>query len=94
MIIYLVYEMNYADFETGLDDNVSFCAAYKNKRRAMKKAKQLMKEAQEDNLHIDNSISNRKNPFKKYNCVDFYHDSDCQDYKVTSIRIEETKLIA
>ena len=25
MNIYIVYEMNYADFETGLDDNISFC---------------------------------------------------------------------
>ncbi len=94
MIIYLVYEMNYSDLETGLDDSISFCAAYKNKKRAMKKAKQLMRDAQKDNLHIDNNIENKKNPFKRNNCVDFYHDNDCQDYKVTSIVMEETKLIA
>lgn len=46
MNIYIVYEMNYADFETGLDDNISFCGAYKNKRKAMRKAKELMKKAQ------------------------------------------------
>ena len=52
MIIYLVCEMNYADFETGLDDNISFCGAYKNKRKAIKKAKELIKNAQKDNLWI------------------------------------------
>ena len=52
MNIYIVYEMNYADFETGLDDNISFCGAYKNKRKAMRKAKELMKKAQKDNLYI------------------------------------------
>ncbi len=94
MNIYIVYEMNYADFETGLDDNISFCGAYKNKRKAMRKAKELMKKAQKDNLYVDNYISNKKNPFKRNNCVDFYHDDDCQDYRVTSIIMEETKLIA
>ena len=94
MIIYLVYEMNYADLETGLDDSISFCAAYKNKKRAIKKAKELMRNAQKDNLHMDNYISNKKNPFKRNNWVDFYHDDNCQDYRVTSIILEETKLIA
>lgn len=94
MIIYLVYEMNYADFETGADDNISFCGAYKNKKKAMKKAKELMKNAQKYNLHLDNYISNKKNPFKRNNWVDFYHDDECQDYRVTSIIMEETKLIA
>ena len=32
MVVYVVYEMNYADFETGLDDSISFCGVYKNKR--------------------------------------------------------------
>lgn len=94
MIIYLVCEMNYADFETGLDDNMSFCGAYKNKRKAIKKAKELIKNAQKDNLYMDNYISNQKNPFKRNNCVDFYHDNENQDYRVTSIIMEETKLIA
>lgn len=94
MIIYLVYEMNYADFETGADDNISFCGAYKNKKKAMKKAKELMKNAQKDNLHLDNYISNKKNPFKRNNWVDFYNDNECQEYRVTSIIMEETKLIA
>lgn len=53
-----------------------------------------MKKAQKDNLYVDNYISNKKNPFKRNNCVDFYHDNDCQDYRVTSIIMEETKLIA
>ena len=85
MIIYLVYEMNYADFETGADDNISFCGAYKSKKKAMKKAKELMKNAQKDNLHLDNYISNKRNPFKRNNWVDFYHNDECQDYRVTSI---------
>ena len=89
MIIYLVCEMNYADFETGLDDNISFCWAYKNKRKAIKKAKELIKNAQKDNLYMDNYISNQKNPFKRNNCVDFYHDNENQDYRVTSIIMEE-----
>lgn len=94
MVIYVVCEMNYADFETGLDDNISFYGAYKNKRKAMKKAKELMKNAQKDDLYIDNYISNKRNPFKNNNCVDFYHDDECQDYRVSSIIMEETKLIA
>jgi len=94
MIIYVVCEMNYADFETGLDDNVSFCKAYKSKKRAIKKAKELMRQAQKEDLHVDREISNKKNPFKKNNCVDFYHDNECQDYKVSSIIMEETKLVA
>lgn len=94
MVIYIVYEMNYADFETGLDDNISFFEAYKGKRKARRKAKQLMKKAQKDNLFIDNYISNKKNPFKNNDLVDFYHDEECQDYRVSSIGMKELKLIA
>lgn len=94
MVIYIVYEMNYADFETGSDDSVSFCGAYKSRKKAMRKAKQLVKNAQKDNLFIDNYIDNKRNPFKRNNWVDFYHYDSCQDYKVTSIVMEETKLIA
>lgn len=94
MIVYVVYEMNYADIEKGTDDNISFCGAYKNKRKAMKKAKELVNNAKNDNLYIDNYIQNKRNPFKKNNCVDFYHDNNCQDYRVSSIVMEETKLIA
>lgn len=94
MIIYLVYEMNYADYKTGADDNISFCGAYRNKKKAMKKAKELMKNAQKDNLYVDNYISNKRNPFKRNTWVDFYHDDECQDYRVSSIIMERTKLIA
>ena len=94
MVIYIVYEMNYADFETGQDDNIMYCGAFKNKRKAMKKAKELMKEAQKDNLYLDNFIKNRKNPFKTNNWIDFYHDEECQDYRVSSIIMQKTKLVA
>lgn len=94
MVVYVVYEMNYADFETGLDDSISFCGVYKNKRKAIKKAKELMRSAQKDNLFIDNYISGRRNPFKNNNWVDFYNDDDCQDNRVSSIVMEETNLIA
>ena len=93
MIIYVVYEMNYADLETGADDNVSFCGAYRNKRKAMKRTRELMNNAKKDNLYIDKCIEYQKNPFKRNNWVDFYHDEECQDYRVTSIVMEETKLI-
>lgn len=94
MVIYIVYEMNYADFETGIDDSVSFCGAYKSKKKAIRKAKQLVKNAQKDNLFMDNYIENKRNPFKRNNWVDFYHDNSYQDNRVTSIVMEETKLIA
>ena len=48
MVVYVVYEMNYADFETGLDDNISFCGVYKNKRKAIKKAKELIEKSIKD----------------------------------------------
>ncbi len=94
MIIYVIYEINYADFKTLLNDEMYFYGAYKNKRKAMRKAKELMKNAQKDNLHLDNDISNKKNPFKRTNWVDFYSDDECQEERVTSIIMEETKLIA
>lgn len=93
MIVYVVYEMNYVDFETGLDDSVSYCVT-RNKRKAQKEANKLVNKAKNDNLYMDKTISNKKNPFKRNNRVDFYHDDECQDYKVTSIGFEETKLIA
>lgn len=94
MNIYVIYEKNYADFKTGLDDNISFLGAYKNRRKAMRKAKELIKNAKADNLYIDNQIDNKRNPFKKNNSVDFYYDNEEQDYVITTIGMEETKLIA
>ena len=93
MIVHVVYEIQYADGETGADDNVYFYGAYDNKRVAMKKARDLINNAKENGLHIDDYIKEQKNPLKENNCVDFYHDDECQDYKVISIGIEETKLI-
>ena len=42
MIIYVVYEQFYADFENGEDDCVFIECGYKNRRKAIKKAKELM----------------------------------------------------
>ena len=53
-----------------------------------------MRNAQKDDLFIDNCIHGKKNPFKNNNWVDFYHDDVCQDDRVSSIVMEETKLIA
>lgn len=94
MVVYVVYEMNYADFETGLDDSISFCGVYKNKRKAIKKAKELMRSAQKDNLFIDNYISGRRNPFKNNNWVDLYKEETEQEERIGSIVMEEIKLIA
>lgn len=94
MNIYVIYEKNYVDYKTGLDDNISFLVAYKNKRKAIRKAKELIKNAKEDRLFMDNQIENKRNPFKKCNTVDFYYDKEYQDCVVTTIGMEETKLIA
>ena len=94
MKIYLVYEKNYADFENGEDDEIYINSAYKSKRKAIRKAKSLLKEAKENDLYVDETIQNKKNPFKNFNCVDFYDKEKDQEYKVSSIIIEETKLIA
>lgn len=94
MKIYLVYEKEYADFENGLDDEVYIEAAYKSKRRAIRKAKELLRKAKDKNLYVDEIITNKRNPFKINNCVDFYKEKEEQEYRVSSIIIEETKLVA
>ena len=94
MNIYVIYEKNYVDFKTGMNDNISFLGAYKNRRKAVRKAKEVVRNVKADNLFIDNQIKNKQNPFKKNNSVDFYHDREVQDYVVTTIGLEETKLIA
>lgn len=86
--------MNYADFETGEDGEILFCGAYKNKRKAIKKGKELMNNAKKNELYLDNYIRNKKNPFKTNNWVDFYQDDREQENRVKSIIMEETKLVA
>ncbi len=53
MIIYLVYEKNYADFENGEDDMVYINSAYKIKKKSIRKAKALLKEAKNNKLYVD-----------------------------------------
>ena len=45
MVIYIVYQKFYADFEKGTDDLVFIESGYKNKRKAVKKFSILMKSA-------------------------------------------------
>lgn len=94
MKIYLVYEQFYADWSNGEDDEVFIENAYKRKRKAIKKAKELLSKAKEDNYFIDESQKKRKNPFKNNNCIDLYREESDQETKVISISIEETKLVA
>lgn len=94
MKIYLVYEQFHADWSNGEDDEVFIENAYKNKRKAVKKAKELLNKAKADSYFIDESHKNRKNPFKNNNCVDLYREESDQETKVRSIVIEETKLVA
>lgn len=94
MKIYLVYEQFYADWSNGEDDEVFIENAYKSKRKAMKKAKELLSKAKEDSYFIDEDQRNRKNPFKNNSCVDLYIEESDQETKVISIVIEETKLVA
>lgn len=94
MKIYLVYEQFYADWENGEDDEVFIENAYKNKRKAVKKAKELLNKAKSDSYFIAENQKHRKNPFKTNNCVDLYREESDQETKVRSIVIEETKLVA
>lgn len=94
MIIYVVYEKFYSDFENGEDDKVYIECGCKNKKKAIKKAKALMNVAKQNHLYIDENIINKRNPFKKNNLVDFYKEENDQEQKVSSIVIESTKLVA
>ena len=64
MVIYIVYQKFYADFENGEDDALFIECGYKNKRKAVKKAKELMNQAKSSHLYIDEDIRNKRNPFK------------------------------
>ncbi len=94
MKIYLVYEKEYADFEDGEDDIVFISSAYKSKRKAIRKAKELLKQAKDRNLYVDEIIKNKRNPFKTNDWVDFYKEEEDQENRISSIIIEETKLVA
>ena len=94
MVIYIVYEKFYSDFENGEDDAIFIECSFKNKKKAIKKANALMNEVKSRHLYIDENIKNKKNPFKKNNLVDFYKEEIGQEQKVSSIGIEETKLVA
>lgn len=94
MVIYVVYEKFYSDFENGEDDAVFIEGGFKNKKKAIKKAKALMNKAKQNHLYIDENIMNRRNPFKRSNLVDFYKEELDQEQKVSSIVIETTKLVA
>jgi len=94
MVIYVVYEKFYSDFENGEDDAVFIECSYKNKRKAIKKARELMKRAISNYLYVDEDIVNKRNPFKKNNLVDFYKEKFDQEQKVSSIVIETTKLVS
>lgn len=94
MIIYLVYQKFYADFENGEDDAVFIENGYKNRRKAVKKAKEMLNKAKSSYLYIDEDIRNKRNPFKNNNWVDLYKKETEQEERVSSIIIEETKLIA
>lgn len=94
MNIYIVYKKEYADFENGEPDDVYIYDAYKSKKRAIRKAKALMNEMKSNKLYIDEDIRNTKNPFKRNNWVDFYKESEDQSEIVSSIILEEKKLIA
>ena len=94
MVIYVVYEKYYSDFDNGEDDAVFIECSYKNKKKAIRKARALMNEAKSNHLYIDENIINKRNPFKRNNLVEFYKEEINQEQKVSSIVIEETKLVA
>ena len=94
MVIYVVYEKFYSDFENGEDDAVFIECSYKNRRKAVKKARELMNDAISNYLYVDENIVNKRNPFKKNNLVDFYKEKTDQEQKVSSIVIEPTKLVS
>ena len=94
MVIYILYQKFYADFENGEDDAVFIECWYKNKRKAIKKAKELVNQARSSHLYLDECISNKRNPFKNNNWVDLYKEQEEQENKVSSVIMEEIKLIA
>lgn len=94
MVIYIVYQKFYADFENGEDDEVYIECGYKNKRKAVKKAKEILNQAKSNHLYVDEYIKNKRNPFKNNNVVDLYKEKQQQEYRVSSVVMEEIKLVA
>lgn len=92
MKIYVVYEKFCADLNNGEDAKFLIESAYRNKRRAVKKANALVKESKQYDFYVDKKLSKKKNIFKNNNCVDLYKDE--QEEKIKSIGIEEIKLVA
>lgn len=93
MVIYLVYQQFYADYENGEDDAVFIEKAYKTRKKAVKKAKELVKEAKKESF-IDNDFKEVRNPFKNSNLVDFYKEKENQEFRTSTIVLEEIKLVA
>ena len=60
----------------------------------IKKAKELVNQARSSHLYLDECISNKRNPFKNNNWVDLYKEQEEQENKVSSVIMEEIKLIA
>jgi len=94
MVVYVVYEMTYADWHTGTYEDVSIYGAFKNRKRAVKEAKKRMKDNLKGGLFIANDISNKANPFKKNDYADFYRDEENEGCAVSSIVIHPEKLVA
>lgn len=94
MIIYIVYQKYYADFENGEDDAIYIENGYKNKGKAVKKAKELVNIAKSNHLYVDEDIKNKRNPFKNNNWVDLYKQETDQEERVSSVVMEEIKLVA
>ena len=94
MKIYLVYEKRYTDFENGEESEVYINSAYKSRRKAARIAKQMLSNAKEYDLYTYEKDFKKKNPFKTKNWVDLYKEEYNGEYRVGSIVIEETKLVA
>lgn len=94
MKLYLVYKHNYSSIDTGTIDDICFYGIYRSEKKARKRAKAALKEAQKDELFIDKDILSKNNPFKKYSCVDLYCRGEQQPNLASSIILKETKLIA
>lgn len=94
MVIYIVYEKENADVEIGKADSIYIHGAYKSKRKANRKAKEILKKLENKKLYIDEDLEKTKNPFKRTCWVDLYKEKENQSEAVSSIILEETKLIA
>ena len=92
MKVYLVYEKYFADWSNGKKDNVLIECAFKKKRRAVKKAKELIRN-EAKNFYFDVKIQKKRNPFKRRKEVKFYKNKDKEKLS-GSVVLEEIKLVA